>query len=119
DDGFTGPIVVRPVDQQEGIAVWDPFQDLRYGDVGRVAHSPLLSLRPPALRISQALSFIHCRRGRAGTPPQVSPGGTSFIAPEPAASLAPAPMVMWSATPARPPNWAPSPTAVEPEMPVC
>ena len=60
-----------------------------------------------------------CASGLAGAPPQVSPAGTSCMTPARAATIwRPAPMVTWSATPARPPNWTPSPTITLPEMPV-
>ncbi len=43
----------------------------------------------------------------------------SFITPAAAATRARSPILTWSAMPARPPNWTPSPATTLPEMPVC
>src|SRR5690606_8419946 len=110
DDRLVRAIFLRPVHEQERIAVRDPFQDLADLDIGLrlfadrrlAAHSPDSSLRRVAILASHAVSRIQRFSGRAGDPPQVSLAGTSFITPAAAAIRAPGPITTWSATPARP-----------------
>ncbi len=103
DDGLALAVFLGAVDQQEGIAVRDPFQDL--GDVdGRCRLRPcrwsfLRSLPRLADLESQATSSSSGEQVVAGTPPQVSPAGMSRKTPAAAATWAPSPIVTWSATP--------------------
>src|SRR5690606_31995823 len=99
-DRLVRPIFLRPIDEQEGITVRDPLQDLVDLNIGLhladrrlAAHSSVPSLRRVAILASHAVSRIQRFNGRAGEPPQVSLAGTSFITPAAAAIRAPGPMI--------------------------
>ena len=121
-DGLVRLVILRPVDQQEGIAVRNPFQDLLHlhgrsnGRCSSLMTPCLLSLR--RLRASQAISRMNLRIGLAGTPHQVSPSGIFRMVSAPAANRVTASDRQMIARARLPPNCTPSPMTVLPAMPV-
>ena len=77
-------------------------------------------LSPDLVSRASATSWrSHCILGRAGSPPQVFPGGTSFITPEPPATLPPLPIVTWDAIATLPPRTTKSSSVTLPLRPDC
>ena len=73
----------------------------------------------PVSRVTAASWRIHCIFGRAGYPPQVFPAGTSFITPEPPATLPPLPIVTCGAIATLPPRTTKSSSVTLPLRPDC
>src|SRR5262249_48330251 len=111
------------IDHDKGIAMRQQPQDFAdIGDLDRLAApssaSSALRLRRTRRR-SVATPRFHSITGSAGKPPQRAPAGTLDITPAFAPSIAPSPIVKWSAMPTCPANTAKSPTVTLPDMPTC